>query len=138
MSVWCVLLDDGQWYPIRGRRPNEAIGAHWTQVEADVSAWLEQHAATGSAQPLLSADGARYEPPMRDGSVKVRALAFESGYQALDFVRRLNVLFDGRTSRLIIPSTPVVIYGPALIHSERPVTLYAGRGAVALARYVGV
>ena len=136
-SSWYVLLDDGQWYPVRERRLNEG-GGHGPSVEADVIAWLEQNDASGSTRPLEVRDGATYKPQARDGAVKVASLAFESGWHAADFLRRLNVLFDGRMTRLIIPSTPVVVFGPALIDANVPVTLYAGRGALSLARYVGV
>ena len=136
-SSWYVLLDDGQWYPVRERRLNEESG-HAPNVETDVIAWLEQNDASGSTRPLEAPDGAAYKPGVRDAAVRVASLAFESGWHAADFLRRLNTLFDGRMSRLIIPSTPVVVFGPALIDANVPVTLYAGRGALSLARYVGV
>ena len=136
-SSWYVLLGDGQWYPVCERRLNEA-GGHGPSVEADVIAWLAQNDASGSTRPLETPGGATYKPGVRDAAVKVASLAFESGWHAADFLRRLNTLFDGRMSRLIIPSTPVVVFGPTLIDANVPVTLYAGRGALSLARYVGV
>ena len=135
-AAWYVLLSDGQWYRVRERREGELSGDRWTAVEEDVLAWLETYAASPPA-PSADDDAPR-ELAAPNGALLVRPLAFDAGAFAADFIRRLNVLFDGRATRLIIPSMPVVIYGPALMDSTSPVTLYAGRGALALATYVGL
>jgi hypothetical protein len=134
---WYVLLEDGRWHRARERRDGERGAEHWAAVEADIVAWLEQRPASGAAPPLVRPAPA-YEPPTRDRALTLRSLAFETGDDAADFIRRLTVLFDGRTTRLLLPSMPVVIYGPAAIDSGARVTLHAGRGALALARYAGL
>jgi len=100
-------------------------------------AWLEEHHA--SPPRATPASGGRYllaAPHVH--AQTVRDLQFANGCQATDFLRRLGVLFDGRTTRLIVPTMPMVIYGPAVLDPTEPVTLYAGRGALALARYLGL
>lgn len=138
-SSWYVLHADGRWYRVRERRESDGGPDGWRVLEADVVAWLEEHHASPPEPEPLPAGGGRYMlPPRHLRAPTVRRLAFDDGWQASDFVRRLGVLFDGRTTRLIVPSMPMVIYGPALMPVATPVTLYAGRGAIALARYLGL
>lgn len=136
-SSWYVLHEDGHWYRVRERRDADSGNAGRRAVEAEVIAWLEEHHA--SPPRATPADGGRYvlaAPHMH--AQTVRDLQFANGCQATDFLRRLGVLFDGRTTRLIVPTMPMVIYGPAVLDPNEPVTLYAGRGALALARYLGL
>ena len=122
-------------FPSNGRITARSL---WHAVEQDVTTWLEQYLASGTARPHPALTGTEYKAAPSNLPLRVSSLAFSSGALAVDFLRRLNVLFDGRTTRLIIPSTPVVVFGPALIDPEAPVMLYAGRGAISLARYVGL
>lgn len=137
-SSWYVLHSDGHWYRVRERRDVDVGEEGRRAVEADVIAWLEEHHASPERESLPPT-AARYMMPAPHAHAKtVRSLAFEDGCQAADFVRRLGVLFDGRTTRLIMPSMPMIIYGPALLPANEPVILYAGRGALALAKYLGI
>jgi hypothetical protein len=132
-----VLHEDGHWYRVRERRDADLGADGWRTLEAEVIAWLEEHHA--SPPRVTPAGSGRYAlaaPHLHARTV--RDLQFASGCQATDFLRRLGVLFDGRTTRLIVPSMPMVIYGPAMLDPNQRVTLYAGRGALALARYLGL
>ena len=136
-SSWYVLHEDGHWYRVRERRDADLGADGWRTLEADVIAWLDRyHAAPPRA---TAANGGRYVLAAPHAHAQtVQNLQFDNGCQATDFLRRLGVLFDGRTTRLIVPSMPMVIYGPAVLDPNEAVTLYAGRGALALARYLGL
>jgi len=136
-SSWYVLHEDGHWYRVRERRDADVGPDGRRAVEADVLAWLDEHHDAPPRETAVKVGRYVLEAPHAHAQT-VRELKFDNGCQATDFLRRLGVLFDGRTTRLIIPSMPMVIYGPAALEPNEPVMLYAGRGALALARYLGL